>query len=65
MQQRTPLGQTALFLAAERGLTENAAFLLQRGADPDSRDQVQDSPLVVGMPTSIRLPSGKPPGRLC
>lgn len=53
MHQRTPLGQTPLFLAAERGLTENAAFLLQHGADPDSQDQAQDSPLVVGMLTNI------------
>lgn len=30
---------------------ENAAFLLQHGADPDSQDQVLDSPLVVGMPS--------------
>ncbi|CAG10755.1 unnamed protein product, partial [Tetraodon nigroviridis] len=40
------LGQTPLFLAAERGLMENVSFLLQHGADPDSLDQVQDSPLI-------------------
>lgn len=53
MQQRTPPGHTPLFLAAERGLVENAAFLLQHGADPDSQNQVLDSPLIVGMPVRL------------
>lgn len=60
VQQRTPLGETPLFLAAARGLMENAAFLLQHGADPDSQDQVQDSPLIVGRLTNVWLPALKP-----
>lgn len=67
VHQRTPLGQTPLFLAAEQGLMENAAFLLQRGADPDSQDQAQDSPLIVGRLTDVWLPAlnpGKLPRRL-
>lgn len=52
VQGRTRLGQTPLFLAAERGLMENVSFLLQHGADPDSLDQVQDSPLIAGMRTN-------------
>lgn len=59
MQQRTPQGQTPLFLAAERGLVDNVAFLLRHGADPDSQDQVQDSPLVVGTRTSVRFPPSR------
>ncbi|XP_041816424.1 dynein heavy chain 12, axonemal-like [Chelmon rostratus] len=46
---RTPRGQTPLFLAVERGLLENASFLLQHGAQPDSQDQDQDSPLLVAI----------------
>ncbi|XP_076600251.1 dynein axonemal heavy chain 12 [Chaetodon auriga] len=46
---RTPQGQTPLFLAVERGLLENASFLLQHGAQPDSQDQDQDSPLLVAI----------------
>uniref|UniRef100_H3DJE7 Ankyrin repeat and SOCS box containing 14 n=2 Tax=Tetraodon nigroviridis TaxID=99883 RepID=H3DJE7_TETNG len=49
VQGRTRLGQTPLFLAAERGLMENVSFLLQHGADPDSLDQVQDSPLIAAI----------------
>lgn len=60
MERRTPLGQTPLFMAAERGLMENAAFLLREGADPDSQDQVQDSPLIVGMAANIWRPPAKP-----
>ncbi|XP_070759032.1 dynein axonemal heavy chain 12 isoform X1 [Enoplosus armatus] len=42
-------GQTPLFLAVEGGLIENASFLLQHGAKPDSQDQDQDSPLLVAI----------------
>lgn len=42
-------GQTPLFLAVERGLIENASFLLKHGARPDCQDQDQDSPLLVAI----------------
>lgn len=42
-------GQTPLFLAVERGLIENASFLLKHGARPDCEDQDQDSPLLVAI----------------
>ncbi|KAF7656330.1 hypothetical protein LDENG_00042870, partial [Lucifuga dentata] len=45
VERRTLLGQTPLFLAVEQGLIENASFLLQHGAQPDSQDHNQDSPL--------------------
>uniref|UniRef100_H2SGL2 Ankyrin repeat and SOCS box containing 14 n=1 Tax=Takifugu rubripes TaxID=31033 RepID=H2SGL2_TAKRU len=46
---QTNLNILELVFAAERGLMENAAFLLQHGADPDSQDQVLDSPLVAAI----------------
>ncbi|KAM9758608.1 dynein axonemal heavy chain 12 isoform 1-T2 [Menidia menidia] len=46
---RTPEGQTPLYLAVERGLMENAAFLLAHGALPDAHDLEQDSPLFVAI----------------
>uniref|UniRef100_UPI003AAB8214 ankyrin repeat and SOCS box protein 14 n=1 Tax=Centroberyx gerrardi TaxID=166262 RepID=UPI003AAB8214 len=46
---RTLGGRTPLFLAVGQGLIENASFLLQHGARPDSQDQDQDSPLVVAI----------------
>ncbi|XP_029946888.1 ankyrin repeat and SOCS box protein 14 isoform X2 [Salarias fasciatus] len=49
LERRTPRGQTALFLAVERGLIENASFLLDRGAKPDCQDQEEDSPLFVAI----------------
>lgn len=52
---RTLRGQTPLYLAVERGLIENASFLLKHGAQPDSQDHDQDSPLLVGM-LNISLP---------
>ncbi|XP_037608530.1 dynein heavy chain 12, axonemal-like [Sebastes umbrosus] len=49
VESRTLLGQTPLFLAVEGGLIENASFLLQHGAQPDSQDQEQDSPLLIAI----------------
>ncbi|KAK2915461.1 hypothetical protein Q8A73_006055 [Channa argus] len=46
---RTRRGQTPLFLAVERGLMENASFLLKHGAQLDSQDQDQDSPLLAAI----------------
>ncbi|XP_024119411.1 dynein heavy chain 12, axonemal isoform X1 [Oryzias melastigma] len=51
LERRTSGGQTVLCVAVEEGLMENAAFLLQQGAQPDCLDQDQDSPLF----TAIRL----------
>ncbi|XP_030275123.1 dynein heavy chain 12, axonemal isoform X1 [Sparus aurata] len=49
LERCTSRGETPLFLAVERGLIENASFLLERGAQPDSQDQELDSPLVVAI----------------
>ncbi|XP_059184474.1 dynein axonemal heavy chain 12-like isoform X2 [Centropristis striata] len=49
LESRTLRGQTPLFLAVEEGLIENASFLLQQGAQPDSQDQDLDSPLVLAI----------------
>lgn len=48
VDRRSVQGQTPLFLAVERGLVDNASFLLTHGAHADSQDHDQDSPLVVG-----------------
>ncbi|XP_075952046.1 ankyrin repeat and SOCS box protein 14 isoform X1 [Anarhichas minor] len=49
VESRTFRGQTPLLLAVEGGLIENASFLLQHGAQPDSQDQDQDSALLVAI----------------
>ncbi|XP_070696464.1 dynein axonemal heavy chain 12 [Pempheris klunzingeri] len=49
VESGTLSGQTPLFLAVERGLIENASFLLQHGARPDSQDHNQDSPLFIAI----------------
>ncbi|XP_028431960.1 ankyrin repeat and SOCS box protein 14 isoform X3 [Perca flavescens] len=49
VESRTPRGQTPLFLAVEGGLIENASFLLQHGAQPDSQDHDQDSPMLLAI----------------
>uniref|UniRef100_UPI0037E73AA3 dynein axonemal heavy chain 12 n=1 Tax=Semicossyphus pulcher TaxID=241346 RepID=UPI0037E73AA3 len=49
LRSRSLCGQTPLFVAVERGLIENASFLLQRGAEPDIQDQDEDSPLFVAV----------------
>ncbi|XP_068578301.1 dynein axonemal heavy chain 12 [Cebidichthys violaceus] len=49
VESRTLRGQTPLLLAVEGGLMENASFLLQHGAQPDSQDQDQDSALLVAI----------------
>ncbi|XP_051769270.1 dynein axonemal heavy chain 12 isoform X1 [Ctenopharyngodon idella] len=54
--RKTHRGMTALFLAVEKGLLDNACFLLDNGSSPDSLDKEEDSPLVVDLfiPTAIR-----------
>ncbi|XP_034535658.1 dynein heavy chain 12, axonemal-like [Notolabrus celidotus] len=42
-------GKTPLFIAVEKGLIENASFLLQHGADPDCKDQDEDAPLFAAV----------------
>ncbi|XP_054473618.1 dynein axonemal heavy chain 12-like [Anoplopoma fimbria] len=49
LESRTLRGQTPLFLAVEGGLIENASFLLEHGAKPDTQDQDQDSPLLAAI----------------
>ncbi|KTG35932.1 hypothetical protein cypCar_00032830 [Cyprinus carpio] len=46
--RKTHRGKTALFLAVEKGLLDNACFLLDHGSSPDALDKEEDSPLVVG-----------------
>ncbi|XP_077060321.1 ankyrin repeat and SOCS box protein 14 isoform X2 [Siphateles boraxobius] len=47
--RQTHRGKTALFLSVEKGLLDNACFLLENGSGADSLDQDQDSPLVVAI----------------
>ncbi|XP_065811278.1 dynein axonemal heavy chain 12 isoform X3 [Labrus bergylta] len=49
VKTRSACGQTPFFVAVERGLIENASFLLQHGADPDCQDQELDSPMFVAL----------------
>ncbi|XP_078101061.1 ankyrin repeat and SOCS box protein 14-like, partial [Sander vitreus] len=49
VESRTLYGQTPLFLAIDAGLIENASFLLQHGAQPDSQDHDQDSPMLLAI----------------
>lgn len=44
----TRRGKTALFLAIEKGLLENASYLLDNGSSPDCLDSDEDSLLVIG-----------------
>nr|XP_055041069.1 dynein axonemal heavy chain 12 isoform X3 [Misgurnus anguillicaudatus] len=46
--KRTRRGKTPLFLAVEKGFLDNACFLLDNACSPDSLDNEEDSPLVVG-----------------
>ncbi|XP_054640133.1 ankyrin repeat and SOCS box protein 14-like isoform X2 [Dunckerocampus dactyliophorus] len=49
VERQTQRGETPLFLAVERGLMDNASFLLQHGARPDTQNQHQDSPLLLAI----------------
>ncbi|CAJ1052008.1 dynein heavy chain 12%2C axonemal-like [Xyrichtys novacula] len=49
VKTRTLSGQTPLFLAVEKGLIENASFLIQHGAGPNCQDQDEDSPLFAAV----------------
>nr|XP_057910668.1 ankyrin repeat and SOCS box protein 14-like isoform X2 [Doryrhamphus excisus] len=49
VERQTQRGETPLFLAVERGLMDNAAFLLQHGARPDTQNQDLDSPLLLAI----------------
>ncbi len=46
--RKTRQGKTALFLAVEEGLLDNARSLLDHGSGADALDDEEDSPLVVG-----------------
>ncbi|XP_053509033.1 dynein axonemal heavy chain 12 [Ictalurus furcatus] len=45
----THRGKTALFSAIEKGLLENACYLLDNGSSPDCLDHDEDSPLVIAI----------------
>ncbi|RXN10202.1 ankyrin repeat and SOCS box 14 [Labeo rohita] len=47
--RKTHRGKTALFLAVEKGLLDNACYLLDHGSSPDTLDKEEDSPLVVAI----------------
>ncbi|KAK2874785.1 hypothetical protein Q8A67_021938 [Cirrhinus molitorella] len=47
--RKTHRGKTALFLAVEKGLLDNACFLLDHGSSSDALDKEEDSPLVVAI----------------
>ncbi|XP_058229006.1 dynein axonemal heavy chain 12 [Hemibagrus wyckioides] len=47
--RRTHRGKTALFSAIEKGLLENACYLLDNGSNPDCLDNDEDSPLVIAI----------------
>ncbi|XP_030633693.1 dynein heavy chain 12, axonemal [Chanos chanos] len=51
-QKRTLRGKTALSSAVERGLLDNAMFLLNKGSSPDSRDEEDYAPLVTAIRNS-------------
>jgi ankyrin repeat protein len=48
-------GQTALFVAASRGVDDVVAVLMSNGADPDVTDTGGRSPLHVAMVMCLRL----------
>lgn len=48
IHKRSNKGKTPLFLAVEKGLIENASFLLDKGGSPSERDNEEDTLLVAG-----------------
>lgn len=46
--RKTHGGKTALFLAVEKSLLENASYLLDNGSSVDCQDNDENSSLVVG-----------------
>ncbi|XP_026857638.2 dynein heavy chain 12, axonemal isoform X1 [Electrophorus electricus] len=47
--KKTLRGKTALFLAVEEGLLDNACYLLDNGSSPDCLDGEEDTPLFVAI----------------
>ncbi|KAK7899422.1 hypothetical protein WMY93_020275 [Mugilogobius chulae] len=43
------IGQTPLHVSIEKGLIENAAFLLKHGANPDAPNQDEDTPIFTAI----------------
>ncbi|MGH0136033.1 UNVERIFIED_CONTAM: hypothetical protein FKN15_058797 [Acipenser sinensis] len=41
-------GETPLFLAVDRGLRDNATFLLRNNCSPNTKNEEEDSPIVAG-----------------
>ncbi|XP_066529155.1 dynein axonemal heavy chain 12 [Hoplias malabaricus] len=47
--RRTHRGKTPLFLAVEKGLLDNACYLLDNGSSPDCLDGEEDTPLFIAI----------------
>ncbi|KAJ3603288.1 hypothetical protein NHX12_031030 [Muraenolepis orangiensis] len=58
LECRSVCGQTALLVAVGRGLMENVSFLLQQGAGPNTSDNNQDTPLLLGASVSSQAKDG-------
>ncbi|XP_072296117.1 dynein axonemal heavy chain 12 [Eucyclogobius newberryi] len=49
LERCSVIGQTPLHVSVEKGLIENAAFLLKHGANPDAPDRDEDTPIFTAI----------------
>lgn len=54
VNMRTSEGETLLMLASKHGHTETVRLLLEKGADPEARDQNGNSALTLAKTDSVR-----------